>query len=71
MAGVFLSYRRIEQARVVRLARNLSNRFGADLLFRDVEDIAGGQRWRDSIRAAIDQAEVVLVAIGPRWLVDE
>lgn len=71
MGGVFLSYRRLEQAWADRLARSLANRFGADLVFQDVEDIAGGQRWRDTIRAAIQGAEVVVVAIGPRWLVDQ
>jgi len=68
---VFLSYRRVEHTWADRLARSLANRFGADLVFQDVEDIAGGQRWRDSIRSAIRAAEVVVVAIGPRWLVDE
>jgi tetratricopeptide (TPR) repeat protein len=71
MAGVFLSYRRVERAPVDRLARSLANRFGADLVFQDVEDIAGGQRWRDSIRTALQAAELVVAAIGPRWLVDD
>jgi tetratricopeptide (TPR) repeat protein len=71
VAGVFLSYRRVERAWADRLARNLANRFGADLVFQDVEDIAGGQRWRDSIHGAIEAAEVVAAAIGPHWLVDD
>jgi tetratricopeptide (TPR) repeat protein len=71
MAGVFLSYRRAERAWATKLARSLANRFGKDLVFRDVEDIAGGDRWRDRIGTAIETAEVVLVAIGPRWLVDD
>lgn len=71
VSGVFLSYRRLEHAWADRLARSLANRFGADLVFRDVEDIAGGQRWRATIRTAIQGAEVVVVAIGPRWLADQ
>lgn len=71
MAGVFLSYRRIEHAWAERLARGLANRFGADLVFHDVDDIAAGQRWRDSIRSALKTAEVVVAAIGPHWLEDD
>ena len=71
MPGVFLSYRRIEREWADRLTRNLANRFGADLVFQDVEDIEGGQRWRDRIDEAIEGSEVVLVAIGPHWLVDQ
>jgi tetratricopeptide (TPR) repeat protein len=71
MAGVFLSYRRVEAAWATRLAGSLANRFGKDLVFHDVDDIAGGARWRDTIRAAIDAAEVMLVVIGPQWLVDD
>ncbi|HEX4717820.1 MAG TPA: TIR domain-containing protein [Thermoleophilaceae bacterium] len=71
MAGVFLSYRRVESDWATKLARSLANRFGKDLVFQDVEDIAGGDRWRDRIQAAIETAEIVLVVIGPQWLVDE
>lgn len=71
MAGVFLSYRRAERKWADRLARNLGNRFGRDLVFQDVEDIPIGQRWRDVIGDAIVGAEVVLAAIGRYWLVDE
>jgi len=71
VAGVFLSYRRAERKWADRLARNLGNRFGRDLVFQDVEDIPIGQRWRDVIGDAIAGAEVVLAAIGRYWLVDE
>jgi hypothetical protein len=71
MAGVFLSYRRAEREWANRLARNLGNRFGRDLVFQDVEDIPIGQRWRDVIGDAITGAEVILAAIGPYWLVDK
>jgi tetratricopeptide (TPR) repeat protein len=71
MAGVFLSYRRVESAWATKLARSVGNRFGKDLVFQDVDDIAGGDRWRERIRAGIETAEVVLVVIGPHWLVDE
>lgn len=71
VAGVFLSYRRAELEWANRLARNLGNRFGRDLVFQDVEDIPIGHRWRDVIGDAITGAEVILAAIGPYWLVDK
>ena len=69
--GIFLSYRRIEASWANRLARHLGNRFGNDLVFEDVEDIAGGEKWHNKIAAAIRDAEVILVMIGPHWLVDK
>jgi hypothetical protein len=68
--GIFVSYRRIEGQWADRLSRHLGNRFGNDLVFQDVDDIAGGEKWRDKIVAAIHDAEVILVMIGPYWLVD-
>jgi tetratricopeptide (TPR) repeat protein len=68
--GIFLSYRRIEDEWANRLSRHLGNRFGNDLVFQDVDDIPGGEKWRDKIVAAIRDAEVILVLIGPHWLVD-
>jgi TIR domain-containing protein/tetratricopeptide repeat protein len=69
--GIFLSYRRVEGSWANRLCRHLGNRFGNDLVFQDVDDIAGGEEWRDKIAAAIHDAEVILVVIGPHWLVDQ
>jgi tetratricopeptide (TPR) repeat protein len=68
--GIFVSYRRIEGQWADRLSRHLGNRFGNDLVFQDVDDILGGEKWRDRIAAAIRDAEVILVLIGPYWLVD-
>jgi len=68
--GIFVSYRRIEKKWADRLAKNLGNRFGNDLVFQDVDDIAGGEEWRKKITGAIRNAEVFLVMIGPHWLID-
>lgn len=69
MAALFISYRRADSlAWCNSLARHLDLRFGTDLVFRDLDDLEPGVRWRREIDAALRGAEVVLVVIGPRWL---
>lgn len=69
MAGVFISYRRKDSAaRCERLSQHLALRFGDDQVFRDLDDLRPGVRWRREIDAALRRAEIVLVIIGPLWL---
>jgi hypothetical protein len=69
MAAIFLSYRRADnEAMTGRIADQLSNTFGPDTVFRDIESIDAGQDFAAAIRSAIEQSEVVLVAIGFKWL---
>ncbi len=69
MAGVFISYRRADSSQWCgRLSKHLALRFGDDLVFRDLDDLHPGMRWRREIEAALRRAEVVLVIIGPRWM---
>jgi hypothetical protein len=68
MPAVFLSYRRADSAAwCKRLSDHLSLRFGDDIVFRDVDDLQPGMRWRREIDAALRGAVVVLVLIGPQW----
>lgn len=68
MPAVFLSYRRADSAAwCERLSDHLSLRFGDDIVFRDVDDLQPGMRWRREIDAALRGAVVVLVLIGPHW----
>lgn len=69
MAPVFLSYRRSDSdAAVGRLADELTRRFGASAVFRDVDSIRAGEDFGAVLRRAIEESEVVLVAIGKQWL---
>lgn len=69
MAELFLSYRRADTASAAeRLARDLSARFGAHQVFRDVESIDAGQNFEDAITSALTGAGALLVLIGTRWL---
>jgi TIR domain/Tetratricopeptide repeat len=68
MPAVFLSYRRSDSAAwCERLSDHLSLRFGDDIVFRDVDDLKPGMRWRREIDAALRGAGIVLVLIGPQW----
>jgi hypothetical protein len=68
MPRVFVSYRRADSAAwCKKLSDHLSLRFGDDMVFRDVDDLQPGMRWRREIDAALRGAEVVLVLIGPQW----
>ena len=66
---VFISYRREDSAGYAgRLFDRLVARLGRDHVFRDIEDIAPGDDFVDSIRQLLTTCDVLLVIIGPRWL---
>ena len=66
--GVFVSYRREGTAHIAgRLADRLTDRFGEDQVFMDVESIEPGLDFRDVITDAIDRCDILLVIIGPGW----
>jgi hypothetical protein len=68
---VFLSYRRDDvQGQTGRLFDRLSEHFGEDLVFMDVESLTPGEHFDVAIEGAIAQCDVVLVLIGRRWLAD-
>ncbi len=69
MAGIFVSYRRGQSAGYAgRLADTLSNRFGKENVFRDIEDISAGADFVDRINQAVGACEVLLVVISPGWV---
>ena len=65
MSKVFVSYRRDDSAGFAgRLTDALERRFGADSVFRDVDDIAAGADFGVVIEQALQQVQAVLVVIG-------
>ena len=71
MSQVFISYRRADSSKWAnRLYNHLSMRYGKDLVFQDVDDIKAGDDWIETIRQELVSCQVVLVIIGPHWLVD-
>lgn len=66
---IFLSYRRDDsRAFTGRICDRLTQHFGDEAVFRDVDSIPIGMDFRDKIRETIEQAEVLIAVIGPRWL---
>jgi hypothetical protein len=68
MAKVFISYRHEDSNWAIdRLLGELELALG-DCFFRDVDNIRPGKDFREAIREAVSQCEVMLVVIGPNWL---
>lgn len=69
MPGIFISYRRDDQAGFAgRLADALEAAVGADKVFRDIEDIHPGDDFVAVIEKNLAEVDVMLVLIGPAWL---
>ena len=67
MAGVFISYRRDDsQGFAGRLADDLTDILGAELVFRDVE-IPVGQDFTEVLHRAVASCDVLIVVIGRNW----
>ena len=66
-ADVFISYRREDAAGWAgRLGDDLESRIGTEHVFRDVK-IPPGVDYERHIERVLDECDVVLVVIGPRW----
>lgn len=69
MTSIFISYRRADSmAYTGRIYDRLVNAFGARHVFKDVEDIPPGEDFRSVLDKALTVADVVLIVIGPQWL---
>lgn len=69
MSAFFISYRRQDSGgHAGRLLDRLSARFGGEHVFMDVQDIAPGQNFADSIEQTLNRCTHVLAVVGPRWL---
>ena len=69
MGGIFISYRREDSGgHAGRLCDRLTARFGNARVFMDLQDIAPGQNFAQSIDEMIATCNCVIAVIGPRWL---
>jgi hypothetical protein len=67
--AVFLSYRRYDSADATgRMYDRLSQHFGPDAIFKDVDSIPLGSDFRKVLDGAVSQCAVLLVIIGRDWL---
>lgn len=69
MTSIFMSYRRADTAAYTgRIYDRLVDAFGERHLFKDVEDIPAGEDFRSVLDKALTAADVVLVIMGPQWV---
>jgi hypothetical protein len=69
VARIFLSYRRDDSSgHAGRLFDRLSQHFGRDNLFMDVDTIALGLDFVEVIQEAVGSCDVLLAVIGRQWL---
>ena len=67
--GIFISYRRGEATAYAGwLADSLSEDFGEQSVFRDMDSIEYGLDFVETIERAVSSAGVMLVVIGKSWL---
>lgn len=72
MSGIFISYRRDDSRGFAgRLADALDVAFGADKVFRDIDDIRPGEDFVGVISGQLAAIDVLLALIGPDWLAAE
>ncbi|HEX5103473.1 MAG TPA: toll/interleukin-1 receptor domain-containing protein [Pirellulaceae bacterium] len=69
MSKIFISYRRQDSRDVTgRIYDRLLRHFEAERIFKDVDNIAPGEDYRDAIDREIGACSVLLAIIGPTWL---
>ena len=69
MGGVFISYRRGDtRGSAGRLYDDLTDRFGKDLVFRDLDAIEPGAVYGTIIDRAIARCDVLIAVIGNNWI---
>lgn len=67
MAGIFISYRQVDTLQEAGHLRSLLATRFPEPVFRDHEAIPPGATWHEVSDAALADADVVLVLIGPHW----
>ena len=69
LGRVFISYRRDDTQWVAgRLTDSLSQYFGDDRVFRDIESIGGGADFAEVIHGTLGKADAAVILIGENWL---
>lgn len=68
-SGIFICYRRDDsRANAGRLFDWLSEHFGEDQVFIDIDNIEAGEDFEQVIKNALDSCGIFLTVIGKRWL---
>ena len=69
MSKLVISYRRSSYDAIVgRIRDKLVAHYGDDAVYMDVDNIPYGIDFRQHINAALNEGDVVIAVIGPKWL---
>lgn len=67
-ASIFVSYRRTDSADVTgRIYDRLTEHFGRERIFKDVDSIPLGVNFKQHLENAVMECRLLLVIIGQRW----
>lgn len=69
MPRIVISYRRADSAAIAgRIFDRLSHRYGAEMIFMDIDEIPFGTDFREHIAEVLATCDAVIAIMGPRWL---
>src|SRR5713226_935263 len=69
MPRITISYRRDDSAAMTgRIFDRLAAHYGRESIFRDIDNIPPGVDFRKHIDGILDESDVVLAIVGPRWV---
>jgi hypothetical protein len=71
MPNIFINYRRSDTpAHASRLYEWLSDRYGDEQVFKDIDSIQPGLDFEEAIERAVGESDVVITLIGREWVQD-
>ncbi len=69
MPRITISYRRDNSGVITgRIFDRLATHFGRDSVFRDIDSIPPGADFREHINHVLDESDILLAIVGPKWL---
>jgi len=69
MPRITISYRRDDSLDITgRIFDRLAGHFGREAVFRDIDSIPLGADFRRHIDRVLDQSDIILAIVGPRWI---
>ena len=69
MPRITISYRRDDSLDITgRIFDRLDGHFGREAVFRDIDSIPAGADFRRHIERVLDESDIILAIVGPRWI---
>jgi hypothetical protein len=69
MPRITISYRRDDSGVITgRIFDRLAAHYGRDSVFRDIDNIPPGADFRRHINQILDESDIILAIVGPRWV---